>query len=276
MLATALRLQVLKPHATLSCIGEALGGWSLSPHNLTSLLLVLKRRRRWRQALLLVEYAQASGVPLRTMHLNLAISACSRSAPRRALALFAQMGSGEGLAGGVAPDVVSFNAAMAAAAAAGDEERVHELLDTMKEAGLSPSGISYNTAISACARRGDWEGALSYFREMEQRQVARNTVTYTAAIDACARGGELQKAITLFTYMEARRRRQQTAAPPHGPLSPSRWCAVRSPASSATRSRTPSPSLAACAMASPSAASLSSSRCSSARSLVINESLTSD
>ena len=44
MLATALRLQVLKPHATLSCIGEALGGWSLSPHNLTSLLLVLKRR----------------------------------------------------------------------------------------------------------------------------------------------------------------------------------------------------------------------------------------
>lgn len=216
MLATALRLQVLKPHATLSCIGEALGGWSLSPHNLTSLLLVLKRRRRWRQALLLVEYAQASGVPLRTMHLNLAISACSRSAPRRALALFAQMGSGEGLAGGVAPDVVSFNAAMAAAAAAGDEERVHELLDTMKEAGLSPSGISYNTAISACARRGDWEGALSYFREMEQRQVARNTVTYTAAIDACARGGELQKAITLFTYMEARRRRQQTPPPADG------------------------------------------------------------
>lgn len=121
LLGCANRLQVLTPSASIDRIGEALQGHALAPHNLTSLLLMLKRRHRWRQAALLMEYAQATRVPLRTMHYNILMSACARASPRRALALFSKM-SAEGSE--VVPDVVSYNAAMSAASFAGESPQV--------------------------------------------------------------------------------------------------------------------------------------------------------
>lgn len=236
LLACASRLQVLQPSATLISIGKALRGQPLNAHNLTSLLLLLKRRRRWKQAALLFEYAQADRVPMRTAHYNLLMSACAHGSPRRALELFDQLRSGA--AHGVKPDSVSFNTAMSAAAHAGvlDQviiriirhrparscrarpkhpqldhpyahpepafRQVHSIFSELPAHGLQPTTISFNIAIAAAAKTGDWQRALAYFRDMEPLKIERTSVTYTAVIDACARGGELQKALTLFTYME--------------------------------------------------------------------------
>jgi len=149
LLACALRLQVIDPSSGPGSIGLALQGAPLAAHNVTSLLLMLKRRQRWKQSAMLLEYAQASRVPLRTMHYNLVISACARPSPRRALTLFAKL-LAEGPA--VPPDVVSYNAAMSAASYAGEQPQVYELLAEMRARGLEPTAISFNIAISACAK----------------------------------------------------------------------------------------------------------------------------
>ena len=74
-------------------VGEILAGQHIVERNFTTLLLNLKRKRKWRVATNLAEWAYQQEPPLRltTLQYNLLISACARSAPRRALAVFRQM-----------------------------------------------------------------------------------------------------------------------------------------------------------------------------------------
>ena len=83
LLALALKLQSLSPRATSAAVDEVMSSEPpLSSHNLTSLLLTLKQRHKWRQAALLLTHARSAGVEIRPIHYNLAISAANRGAPR--------------------------------------------------------------------------------------------------------------------------------------------------------------------------------------------------
>ena len=208
-------------------VGEILAGQHIVERNFTTLLLNLKRKRKWRVATNLAEWAYQQEPPLRltTLQYNLLISACARSAPRRALAVFRQMqrrcrppspparppaapaalGSPPAThhsRSGAVCDAVSFNSAISAASRAAGVEAALEIFDEMRACGVEPTTISFNSAIAACAKAGEWQRALVLFRAMEASGVERNTVTYTGAINACAEGMQLDKAMTLFTYME--------------------------------------------------------------------------
>ena len=200
LLAITVQLQRLPPTATTAQFGQLLGESPLGASNMTTLLVHLKRRQRWRQAVTLLEYArQQPEQILATTHYNLVISACSRNAPRRALDLFHRMRDKQELP----YDGVSYNAAMSAASQAGELELVLQLLDDLiAEPNMEATTISYNIAITACSKNRDWQNALLLFRRMEMQGVDRNTITYTAAIQACAECGQVDKALTLFNYME--------------------------------------------------------------------------
>ena len=201
-------------------------------HNLTTLLLNVKRRRKWRVAQLIADYVERPDcpLPLVTMHYNILLSACARRAPKRSLRLLEDM-----IARGVETNVVTHNTAMTAALALDDYEAALQIFENMRSAraharlsfslvlratlhltraaharprrprsglGIDPSTISYNTAIHACACARDAERAFALFREMEAGNVHRSAVTYTSLIRACGEGGQLDKAMALFTYME--------------------------------------------------------------------------
>lgn len=189
----------LPKQADVAVIEEMLSDQGLVAHNLTTLLLNLKKRNKWRAAVLIADWAETDSCTLRltTTHYNLLLSACARRAPKRTLDLLSRM-----LERGVATNVVTHNTAMSAALNLDDHVHALELFDQMRALGHEPTTISYNTAINACARAADAERALALFREMEAAGIERSTVTYTGLIHACAEGGQLDKAMALFTYMD--------------------------------------------------------------------------
>lgn len=197
--ALALQLQKLPRSAGVEQLDELLGDQALMPKNMTTLLLTLRNRQKWRIAVLIAEWAEIPGcpVPFTTMHYNLLMAACVRRAPARALYILKRM-----KARGIPTGIVTHNTAMAAQLGIDDHRAALATFDKIEALGLQPSTISYNTAISACARAADAERALELFRQMESGGIERTTVTYTGLIHACAEGMQLDKAMALFTYME--------------------------------------------------------------------------
>ena len=82
---------------------------------------------------------QHQGLELSTMQYNLLISACARTRPRRALAIFRRM-----QASAVACDAVSYNNAIAAASRSSNLELALQLFEQMVKAGIPPTTISFN------------------------------------------------------------------------------------------------------------------------------------
>ena len=197
--ALADKVTSLEPSATVETLDALLRVENLQPHNFTTLLLQVKKKQKWRQAALIAEWAERPEctVQLHTKHYNLLISACTRRAPQKALAMLRRL-----LERGMETNAVTHNTAMSAALALDDADAALGLFEEMSLLGISPTTISYNTAIHACAQTSDAERALDLFREMKAVGVERSTVTYTGLIRACAEGGQLDKAMALFTYME--------------------------------------------------------------------------
>jgi len=192
-------LQRLPRGTTPETVGGVLdeADWGTTPEQLTALMMVVHKAQRWRAAAMLADWAQHQGLELSTMQYNLLISACARTRPRRALAIFRRM-----QASAVVCDAVSYNNAIAAASRSSNLELALQLFEQMVKAGIPPTTISFNSAISACAKAADWKRALILFRQMEALSIDRDTITYTNAIKACADGDQIDKAQTLFAYME--------------------------------------------------------------------------
>ena len=68
------------------------------------------------------------------------------------------------------------------------------LLDEMRVAAVAPNVISYSAAISACEKGGRWEQAVSLLDEMREAGVLPNVVSFNAAISACEKGGRWERA----------------------------------------------------------------------------------
>ena len=65
------------------------------------------------------------------------------------------------------------------------------LLDEMEREGVERCTITYNAAIAACARAGQWEPALRLFTEMGRRGVPRDALTHSVTIAAFRRSGRV-------------------------------------------------------------------------------------
>jgi hypothetical protein len=123
--ALAVALQQLPRSATVDDVAALMSGQQLVQHNMTTLLLTFKRRHKWRVACLIAEWAERPDciLELSTMHYNLLISACSRASPANALDIFARMRAPR--------DVVTHNAAMAAALNGEDPKHSLEIFEEM-------------------------------------------------------------------------------------------------------------------------------------------------
>eukprot|EP00933_Yihiella_yeosuensis_P079342 TRINITY_DN9183_c0_g1_i7.p1 TRINITY_DN9183_c0_g1~~TRINITY_DN9183_c0_g1_i7.p1 ORF type:complete len:143 (-),score=10.34 TRINITY_DN9183_c0_g1_i7:198-626(-) len=75
------------------------------------------------------------------------------------------------------------------------------LLSLMPQTKVAPNTISYNAAISACQRGGQWQLALNLLSLMPQSEISPDAISYNAAIIACEEGGQWQLALDLIGLM---------------------------------------------------------------------------
>ena len=159
---------------------------------------------------------------------NAAIAACANARPAAecdyALELLDVMrrsvgrGTGEGGAARegasfadaevkVAPDVISYNTAIAACARVipARWEQALALLKEMShappEAACAPDVVSYNAAIAACEKGAEWERAIELLSAMWGAGLEPDRISYNAAISACARAGRWESALELLGEM---------------------------------------------------------------------------
>ena len=93
LLGLTRELQRLPRGTTPETVGGVLdqADWGTTPEQLTALMMVVHKAQRWRAAAMLADWAQHQELELSTMQYNLLISACARTRPRRALAIFRRM-----------------------------------------------------------------------------------------------------------------------------------------------------------------------------------------
>ncbi|CAJ1429701.1 unnamed protein product [Effrenium voratum] len=99
----------------------------------------------------------------------------------------------------LAPDVITYSHAMAAAKEAGSWQRALELLNEAHADQLQPDSALYTHAISACASGSSWENAL----QLLAAAAALGPVTYhySSAMAACAEATQWEQAVALVPEM---------------------------------------------------------------------------
>lgn len=131
---------------------------------------------------------------------------------KAALALLDKMVTDERL--NVKPNIVTYNAAIRAAAEGLDVKKAFELMKELKEAGLEPTIVTYGSLMTACERVGNVEGMSLVFRAMKafsassssstdnnNSAIKPNDVIYGAAISCCRKAGESERAFLLLLKM---------------------------------------------------------------------------
>ena len=94
----------------------------------------------------------------------------------------------------VAPNVVTYTAAISACQKGWQWERAVALLADMQRDGVKPNTITYNALLSACAREGRWEEALALLQDMKVGGCPPDMVSFNAAHEACQNAGRWEAA----------------------------------------------------------------------------------
>ena len=229
------------------------------PHY-TECIKACSRAAEWELALELLERMSARGIAPTLLCYNSAAEACKRGgAWEDAVGLLRRMQARAGAAkeaqesksgaavgattvtapppAAIAPNHVTYAAAIGACHAAGKTELAEQLMGDMAERGIylsdaamssaiaaygadgrwkdalallarmvhggaRPKLVCYNAAITACGRNGEWERAVGLLEAMAKRGMALDVVTFNAGIAACREGGHWKKALELFAAME--------------------------------------------------------------------------
>ncbi|CAK9074199.1 unnamed protein product [Durusdinium trenchii] len=143
----------------------------------------------WQHALLLLSMARRHELQLITS-INIAISACAASKHwRQSLALLDEC---------LAPDLVTFNAFLAACESAQKWESALQTIQTMQQRHFQPDLISFNTWLSTYQKASEWERALDVFKEMSHRGALPDDISYNVVISACHQAAQWQVATGLL------------------------------------------------------------------------------
>ena len=62
------------------------------------------------------------------------------------------------------------------------------LLEAMKIRNIAPDIVSYSAAISACGKCRQWEKSLELFAEMKRMDIRPNVISYNALISSMEKG----------------------------------------------------------------------------------------
>jgi len=103
----------------------------------------------------------------------------------------------------IAPDVISYSAAINACGSGGRWKEAVQLIQTMKQGGprVRPNKIAYTAAITACGRSGEWEEALRLYTDMKNAAVLPDRITYNAVLLALKNGNQYNKTIEIWDEM---------------------------------------------------------------------------
>lgn len=113
---------------------------------------------------------------------------------------------------GVAPNVITYNAALRACAEARALPRALALADELRGKGLRPTVVTHGTLMTACERVGDAIEADRVFTAMRADGVRSNEIVYGAAISCHRKAGRPKRALALLKEMiEDARLRPNTA-----------------------------------------------------------------
>lgn len=100
------------------------------------------------------------------------------------------------------PNVVTYNTAITACTAGGQEQKASVLMDLMRQDGVAPDIITYNSMITACAAGGRHGKAVDLLREMRADGITPDIISYNSTITACAHGGQWKQALSIFERMQ--------------------------------------------------------------------------
>ena len=78
------------------------------------------------------------------------------------------------------------------------------LLERMQAAGVAPNVVSYSAAMNACGKAGQWEKALALLEEMPANGATPDLYCHSIAINACGKAGDVERVMKLFTQMQER------------------------------------------------------------------------
>eukprot|EP00435_Cladocopium_sp_Y103_P032206 s3468_g8.t1 len=106
---------------------------------------------------------------------------------RFSLRLFQEMTEVE-----VQPDVVSFNAALNACAATGEEEAARCFLEEMNDRRIAPNLVTCNTNLKLFATLQDGQSALAMLEEMPSHRLQPDLITFNTAIEAVSEVNDLE------------------------------------------------------------------------------------
>ena len=111
---------------------------------------------------------------------------------------------------GLQPRSYAYNGCITACARAGETSQTMKLLSTMKASGVAPDLVSFNAALlgmqraSGPSRSGAWKQALQLLTQMGDRSIEPDVVSYANAVAACRRGGQATQAIALLDAAAAK------------------------------------------------------------------------
>ena len=127
---------------------------------------------------------------------NSAVSACSRSDWRLALALGSAMAQQS-----TRPDEFTCGSLLLASERHGIWRLAVGICADMRAVMLRSNSFTYSSALMACEGAA-WQQAVLLLQSMEQDAIAPNQVCYTAAINACEKGGQWELALAIYAQAE--------------------------------------------------------------------------
>ncbi|RLN93318.1 hypothetical protein BBJ28_00002116 [Nothophytophthora sp. Chile5] len=103
---------------------------------------------------------------------------------------------------GSIPNLGVYSALLAVAGAAGDPQRVQEVLEQMKKAGVEMNAITFHNLMSAYAHGGHVSEALALFEKMQAQGIQADNHTYSILMDAYAENGDFEGAQALMNELK--------------------------------------------------------------------------
>ncbi|KAE9008192.1 hypothetical protein PR003_g16321 [Phytophthora rubi] len=103
---------------------------------------------------------------------------------------------------GSIPNLSVYSALLAVAGAAGDPQKVQDVLNQMQEAGVEMTDITFHNLMSAYARGGHVREALALFDKMQKQGIPADEHTYAILMDAHAESGDFDGANALMDELK--------------------------------------------------------------------------
>lgn len=176
----------------------------MSVQECNELLSNMLRQRHYRDALALVHVWEdesfwdllISSKAVKTLTIMIDVYGKSQQLSR-SFSLFQSM-----CRAGVEPNVITYNALIAACARCNEPDMAYEVFEDMQDHGLKADKFSYGSLIDSCAKSGQVNRAFQISKLMDDNNVQKDQTIYSALLDACGRAKQLDRAFVVFEEMK--------------------------------------------------------------------------